>query len=201
MWGSSLDYSLQKMLDVIDDFNVNGVATLDVNAIFLLTYEIRFNLKFLDPGHQFLPKYVYAEEIPDQFKDRYTDHYEFIKQFFEYYVDDFYQHRSDYLKIVGMLKLYSQIFKKILVIPCFSVPHIKLKNWQDISISFVNDDRFQLVDGSFMDCHGPSNLNSMDPLPNHLFEHTHIAIYNQLTDWIDTNKYFDASILSHGGTR
>lgn len=196
LWGTSVDYSIKKMIDEIDAVPDNDFEKVMSNTIviFLLTYEFRFNFKFFEPQDQWIALYLINGE-PAINKEKYTQYASFVNDFFDHYIDDYYHQKTEYVKHVGFLNSYAQLFKKMLVIPCFSPPHIRLANRQDVSLTFLNNEKFHLVNGGFCQEPAQTPITTLDPLPNHLPEEKHIQIYNEIIQWIDNEKSFDPGIL------
>lgn len=163
----------------------------DVNLIFFISAIWRLDLAFYkNVGDQCLTSKIPAPDynminfgwdifdITDVEKKAikpYLHHKTFVKDLWKYYLlTDSFQN-TELLKIIGNLKLYSELFKKVLVWPIF---HKSLLNVQSTAnFYFVKELLFEIEKDPFG--------YGIDHRHNHLSEENHAIMLKQISDWID----------------
>lgn len=186
-------------LNVLHDAVLKEENLKNVTCIFLVSAIWRLDLDFYqDPSDQFLTSKI---PVPDtnminfgwnifdlnneekQIIKPYKSQTKFVKDLWKnFLLTDSFQN-TEILKIIGNLKLYSNMFEKILIWPIFHKPIIEITS--EHNFYYVKDLLFEIEKDSY-------NFG-YDPRPNHLSEPNHEIMFDQLCNWIEKNQSIDIS--------
>ncbi len=166
-----------------------------INLIFFVSAIWRLDLKFYsDPSDQCLTTKIPA---PDQlminsgwdiFKlnkeernsiNPYKCHRKFVKNLWQYYLLTESFQNTELLKIIGNLKLHSELFKKVLVWPIFHKSSVPIRSTD--SFFYVDNLLFEIEKDPY----------GFDPRYNHLSEENHTVMFNQLYNWVENSTPVD----------
>jgi hypothetical protein len=181
--GTGPTWSLNLLINELKNNDTNKVS-----VIFLSSNTERLDLSFLEDNHQVMLKIFDANgKAEKKLKKRYTNYLDFIKKLLMYYVFTPSFKNTELLKIIGVLKLLSDNFEKILVWPIF----------EETTQTIRNSEKFYFVKNKLKNLDSEYYSFNVDPRSNHLSENKHIIMFNQLSQWIDNNQEIDLSIFDN----
>lgn len=172
--GSGPDYQLQLLLAEIDKLSANELK--EISLIFLISDIFRFNFSFFKPAQQTTSLSIFHNIMPQKATSLQKH---FIKLFFEHYIRSSTFEKTEVLKIIGFLKLHSNLFEKVLVWSIFENPAITIKNTDNFYV--VSDLSLGLIDEHL----------DIDPRNNHLSKKNTVVMHEQILNWITKNKEID----------
>lgn len=162
--GTGPNYSLNILQKQLQE------KTEDVTVIFFISAIWRLDLKFLEKTDQHILIHPHDEK-----HKKYQKYQKGIRFLLDNYVmeDSYIDLELD--KIIGILKLYSDNFEKMLVWPVFHETNTVIKNTK----------KFTYVKNMLFGLEPTDNDNYNDTRINHLSLHNHNKLYSQLCNWID----------------
>ena len=189
--GTGPTWSLNRLNNEIKE---NKDNLKNINLVFFISSIWRLDLKFYkDPSDQWLGSKIpaldrtmidFGWDIKKFNKEEkkvikpYKQNAFFVKELWkQYFLTDSFQN-TEMLKIIGNLRLHSDLFKKVLVWPIFNEPFVSINSVNNFF--YVNDLLFNIE----KDPHG----SGLDPRHNHLSEENHNIMFKQISDWINYSK-------------
>lgn len=184
--GSGPDYQLDILFKNIQDASSNINQLKDINLIFFLSHNSRFDFSFLEqPQDQvniihMIDNKQFRENLGSQKKEiykKYKKYLNFICDFYKFY----YFHNNyelDFYKRVSLLKDISPLFKKVLVIPIFD--NIEEYMLFSLTKQYNSISNFYIAEGERLNEYATSNPSDI----NHLISDNHIELYDMLKRWI-----------------
>jgi len=170
--GSSPDYEIKLLLNEINKYDSDELKSISV--IFFISGIYRFNFKFFDIKDHALTVNFYDTGNEEVFL-RYNEYKGFLKDFFKYYVFNSSYNDTELLKIVGMLKLLSNKFKKVLVWPIFD----------RLPLHVENSDNFYLVNKPLHHVSTDPRPRPLDTRNNHLSNKNNSVMLDELVLWME----------------
>lgn len=204
--GSGIDYSLNLLNEKI---RINELLDLrNTNLIFIIPEVFRFNFSFFKkPNDQVYCKHLVRtddlnyDEKTNQEIIRYREKYsEFVINFFRYYIfsESDYFIKSIFLKTIGNIHLYNNLFKSILCF-CVKIPQDTILN--KIGLDVINDKNFYFFNHSLIDI----SMNEGDDFDmrlgyetrnHHLNNFNNYVMYDLVCNWIDKRIIINENIFS-----
>ena len=177
--GTGPDWSLNQLqlqLETAGDLT-------DVNMIFFVSDSYRFNFDFYqNPEHQALYWLIYKNS--NLYEPYLNTHRKFCVQFYRHYISDINFLHRDTMKIIGCLRLYESVFKKILVWPVF----------YPARHAIAQTESFHYVSSALSSFENNNGYRyRQDPRANHLSPENHSVMFQQLCSWIDHGISIDTS--------
>jgi hypothetical protein len=111
----------------------------------------------------------------------YKKHTVFVKELWRQYLLTESFQNTELLKIIGNLRLYSDMFRKVLVWPIFHQPFIPVKS----------SNNFYYVDKLLFEIEKDPYGYGFDPRHNHLTEGNHNIMFTQICSWVDYSSPID----------
>lgn len=182
--GSSPDHQLTLLLDIIAANNYSKFT--DTAVIFLISSPNRFIFDFYNnPGDHHLSIHLSLSKITDaSYYDElkpYLKYKNFIFDFYRYYGSTDIIQRTQLLKIVSVLNLYSTLFDQILIWPIFDNLSHNLPQMSS-NLTFIPTPLFDIEGNKY---------GNNDIRLNHLIKENHHIMVSQLIEWIETKKTID----------
>jgi len=179
--GSGPDWSLKQFLKVIK--NIDNASY----CIFCLSDIHRPDLKFVKPGDSHIVKFFYDNSYKSHNTPLikiYQHQRKFIYNLNKLFLCHSTFNDTELLKIILYLKFYSDLFKKMLIFPCFD----KLSSEQLIKLNtnknfYIHDNPLQTYAATSKQSDNPYE----DTRPNHMIESQHTEFYNIIINLLKSN--------------
>jgi len=145
-------------------------------CIFCVSDISRVTLRFMEPKDAHSLKFFFQNTNPtvdDKLYKKYKQHLDFMYELNKFYLSHSSFYQFELLKIILYLKFYSDVFKKILVFPCFNAfPNEQIKK--------INTENFYVHNTlltTYINIYDFGNP-LLDTRPNHMTEHQHLEFYH-----------------------
>ena len=185
--GVGADWVIKQLCDATVNKDLS-----DTILIVLMPSVVRLNLSFYkQPSDQVYTTMIALPKNQDQLEliQPYIKHKEFVESMFTYYVDRDFTNR-ELMKSIGIIKLYSSLFKKTLV---WNIDDDLPDNLATI---VVNTDNFYYVNCGLYSISKQEGIivkHGTDYRANHLSYDNHVIMLQELTNWINNGTQITLS--------
>lgn len=175
--GSSVDWSIEQFLQAIKTKD-----TKNVYVLFCLTSVYRQYWNFFETEeHHYLATHLGGGTTwrnilttnVGSYIAKYKEHRRFAKSFWNSIHPEWKEINEQ--KNVAIINMYAQLFKKVLIWPCF----------EEVNVDIKLDKRVTLKTKPLVEIHKILESPTQDPRPNHMDEKGHKKMYKNLVEWID----------------